>query len=61
MTLNRYKYDIEVRNDDAMKCNPIYFDFMQQISNRLDGFYLHEICLLIDTIMKYQFRKQSAA
>ena len=61
MDLNWYKYDIEVRNDYAINCNQIFFDFMQRPFNRLDGLYLSEICLLIDTIMKYQSRKQSAA
>ena len=61
MTLNQDKYDIEVRNDDTMKCNQIFFDFMQRTFNCLDGLYLREICLLIDTTMKDQFMKQSAA
>ena len=61
MALNRDKYDIEVRNYDAIKRNQIFFDFMQQIFNRLDGFYSHEICLLIDQIMGYQMRKWSVA
>ena len=34
---------------------------MQQIFNCLDGLYLRERCLLIDDILKYQWRKQSAA
>ena len=29
MSLNRDKYDIEVRNDDAINCNQIFFDFMK--------------------------------
>ena len=33
---------------------------MQQMFNRLDGLYLLEICLLIDTIMIDKLRKQSA-
>ena len=61
MALNRYKYNIEVRNDDAIKCNQIFFDFMKQKFNRLDGLYLREVCLLIDTIMKDKLRKQIAA
>ena len=32
MALNQYKYDIEVQNDDAIKCNQILFYFMQQYS-----------------------------
>ena len=60
MALNRDKYDTEVRNDDAIKHNQIFFDFMQQTFNFLDGLYLHEKCPLIDTIIKYYSRKQSA-
>ena len=61
MALNRDKYDIEVRNYDAIKRNQILFDFMQRTFNWLDGLYLPEICLLIDAIKKDQIRKQSAA
>ena len=49
MALNRDKYDIEVRNDDAIKRNRIFFDFMQQTFNRMDGLYLYGKCPLIDT------------
>ena len=42
MALKRDKYDIEVRNDGAIKRNQTFFDFMQQNFNRLDGLYLHE-------------------
>ena len=42
MALKRDKYYIEIQNDDAIKCNQILFDFMQQTFNRLDGLYLHE-------------------
>ena len=61
MALNRVKYGIEVQNDDTIKRNRILFDFMQQTFNRLDGLYIHEKCLLINRIIKYQFRKQIAA
>ena len=61
MSLKRDKYDIEVQNDDAIKRNQILFYFMEQTFNFLDGLYLHERCLLIYTIMKYQLRKQGAA
>ena len=61
MALNQDKYDIEVRNDDAIKRNQSVFDVMQQTFNSLDGLYFHEICLLIDARMKDQLRKQSAA
>ena len=54
------KYDIEVRNDDAIKRNRIFFDFIQQTFNHLDESHLCEKCLLIDTIIKYQLKNQSA-
>ena len=54
MALNWDKYDIEVRNDDTIKRNQIFFDFMQQEFNRLDILYLHKKCLLIDTIKGYR-------
>ena len=60
MAPNREKYDIEVRNYDAIKRNQISFDFMQLTFNRLDGLYLCEGCLLIYAITKGQLRKQSA-
>ena len=53
MVLNRVKYDIEVRNYDAIKRNQMFFDFMQQTFNRLYGLYLRERFILIDMIMKY--------
>ena len=61
MALNRGKYDTEVRNDDAIKCNQILFDFMQRALNRLDELYLREMFPLIDAIMKYKLRKKSEA
>ena len=45
------KYYIEVQNDDAIKRNRIFFDFMQRTFNRLDVLYLHEKSLLINTII----------
>ena len=53
MALIRDKYDIDVWNYDAIERNQIFLDFVQQMFNRLDGLYLHEKCLLIDTIKEY--------
>ena len=50
MTPNLEKYDIEVRNEDAIKRTQTFFDFMQQTFNRLDGLYLRERCLLTYSI-----------
>ena len=61
MDLNRDKYYISVQNNDAIKRNRIFFDFMERTFNLMDGLYLREICVLIDATMKYQLRKQSAA
>ena len=61
MTLNWDKNHIEVQNDDAIKLNRTFFDFMQQIFNPLDGIYLRVNFILIDTIMQDQLRKQIAA
>ena len=61
MALNQEKYDIEVRNDDAIKCNKIFFDFMKWTFNRLNGLYIHERCPLMDIIIKDQSRKRSVA
>ena len=61
MALNWDKYDIEVQNYYAIKCNQIFFDLMQRMFNHLNVLYLREKIILIYTIMKYQFRKQSAA
>ena len=57
MSLIWDKYDIEVRNDDAIKRNQILFDFMQRMFNRFDGLYIHEKCLWIHTIIKDQFEE----
>ena len=61
MALNQDKYDNEVRKDDSIKRNQIFFYFMQQTFNIMYGLYLRKKCLLIDTIMKDQLRKRSAA
>ena len=61
MALNWEKYDTEVRNGDAIKRNRIWFDFMQLLLNCLDGLYLRERFVLVDTIINDQSRKQSAA
>ena len=61
MALNWDKYDIEVRNDDAIKCNQILFDFMQKKLNRLDVLYSHKKFLLIYTIKEEKSRNQGEA
>ena len=57
MSLKRDKYDIEVQNYDTIKCNQIFVDFVQRTFNRIDGLYLHEKILLMDTVIENQSRK----
>ena len=45
MALNLDKYDIEVRDDDAIKRNQVFFDFMQQMFSCIDGLYMDKKCL----------------
>ena len=40
MDLNRYKYDIQVQDDDAIKRNQIFFNFMQRTFSCVDGLYV---------------------
>ena len=51
MDINWDKYGIEVRNYDTMNRNRIFFGFMQQTFNCLDGLYLRERYLLMDVII----------
>ena len=55
MAIKREKYDIEVKNDDAIKRNGIFFDFMKRTLNCLDGIYLCERYILIDPFLKCDF------
>ena len=61
MALDPEKFDIEVRNDDAIKRNQIFFDLIQRTFNCLDLLNLHEIFVMIKTIKEDQSRNQSAA
>ena len=61
MALNWDKYDIEVRDDDTIKRNRIFLDFMQQKFSCLNGLYMDETFILIYTIKKCQLRKQISA
>ena len=60
MTLKRDKDAIEIQKEDAIKRNRIFFDFMLRMFNRLNELYVKEESLLIDTILKYQLRNESA-
>ena len=53
MALNQDQYDIGFQYDDAIKRNQKLSDFMQLTFNNLDGLYMDEKDLLIDTINIY--------
>ena len=60
MALKRDKDAIKIQGDDAIKRNRLIFDFMLRMFNPLNQLYEKEKSLLIDTILKYQSRKESA-
>ena len=60
MALKRDKDAIAIQKDDAIKRNRLFFDFMLRMFNNLNQLYEKEKSLLIDTILKYQSRKESA-
>ena len=60
MALERDKDAIEIQGGDAIKRNRLFFDFMLRMFNNLNQLYEKKKSLLIDTILKYQSRKESA-
>ena len=60
MALKRDKDVIEIKKYDAIKRNQIFFDFMLIMFNHLNQLYVKEKILLIDTILKYKSRNESA-
>ena len=60
MALQRDKDAIEIQKDDAIKRNQIFFDFMLRMFNHLKQLYVKLKSLMIDTILKYQSRNESA-
>ena len=60
MTHEQDKDAIKIQGYDEIKRNRLFCDFMLRIFNHLNQLYVKEKCLLIDTILKYQSRKNSA-
>ena len=60
MAPKREKDAIEIQKDDTIKRNQIFFDFMLRMFNHLNQLYDKERSLLIDVILKYQSRNESA-
>ena len=60
MALKRDKYAIEIQGDDEIKRNQLFFDFMLRMFDHINQLYDKGKSLLIDTILKYHSRKESA-
>ena len=58
--LKRDKDAIDIEREDEIKRNRLFFDFMLRMFNRLNQLYEKEKSLLIDTILKYNLRKENA-
>ena len=51
---------IYIDGEDAINRNRLFFDFMLRMFDRLNQLYEMEKSLLIETILKYHLRKESA-
>ena len=60
IALKRDKYTIDIEGEDEIKCNRLFFDFMLRMFNHLNQLYEMEKNLLIDIILTYHLRKESA-
>ena len=60
ISLKRDKYAIDIEGGDEIKRNRLFFDFMLRMFDHLNQLYQKEKSILIDTILKYQSRKESA-
>ena len=60
IALKRDKYAIDIEGEDAINRNRLFFDFMLRMFDNINKLYEMEKSLLIDTILKYHLRKESA-
>ena len=60
MVIKQEKDAIGIQGDYTIKRNRLFFDFMLIMFNNLNQLYDKEKSLLIDIILKYQSRKESA-
>ena len=51
---------IDIQGEDEIKRNRLFFDFMLRMFDHINQLYEMEKSLLIDTILKYHLRKESA-
>ena len=60
IALKRDKDSIDTDGNDAIDSYRLFFDFMPRMFDRLNQLYEMEKSFLIDAILKYHLRKQSA-
>ena len=60
IALKRDKDEISIDGNDAINSYQLFFDFMLRMFDHLNQLYEMEKSLLIDAILKYHLRKQSA-
>ena len=60
ISLKLDKDAIGIEGEDGIKRNRLFFDFMLRMFDHLNQLYEKEKSLLIDTILKYHLRKESA-
>ena len=60
IALKRDKDTIDIEGEDAINRNRLFFDSMLRMFNNLNQLYEKKKSLLIDTILKYHSREESA-
>ena len=60
IALKRDKDAIDIEGKDKIKRNRLFFDFMLRMFDHLNQLYDMGKSLLIDTILEYHLRKESA-
>ena len=60
ISLKRDKDTIDIEGEDEIKRNRLFFYFMLRMFDHLNQLYEKEKSLLMDTILKYHLRKDSA-
>ena len=60
IALNPDKDAIDIKGEDEIKRNRLFFDFTLRMFDHINQLYEKEKSLLMDTILKYHLRKDSA-
>ena len=60
ISLKQEKDAIDIEGEDEINRNRLFFDFMLIMFDHINQLYEKEKSILIDTILKYHLRKESA-